>query len=350
MNIWGQKMTTEHDLYPWPYSYPKEPVALGAEIVGTGRTFGDFLAWAYSEVLDSQKRGILAEYLVMTALGLNLPYLSGDFYDLRHPDGFGIQVKASSAAQRWENKKVHRISFGTRATSRSELVDEELGLVTLTAEKRRWGAAWVFAVHLPSADDNPDTVRRELLDAGTWHFWVGSPDDLTTKSVPLLTVIANLGTGVTHEGLKAAVDRVVHGPSPVPDTEWKAKPKLVHWLEEERMHLVPEGALEAVHRTLSELTDLYGPSLQTAFVPGEVRFWLVRSRKIRISLEAREDLKSGKARLFRWTTTQRGQSPDRDAGEPVAWDDLSAAAVAALRQSPAVRAGVHDRQGPDGSQ
>ena len=315
-------MQADNELPKWPFPYPDKSFDLECPIDGTNRTFGQFLSWAYSDILDSQQRGILAEYLVMDALGEELPYLTGDFYDLRYRGG--VQVKASSAAQRWRSEKVHRISFGTRPVRGSEFVDPELGIARLTAETRLWGAAWVFAVHVPSTVDDPDVVRGELLDARTWRYWAGRPAGITTSRVSLLTVIANLGPAVRHGDLKAAVDEVMDGAPGAALGTWQARPTMADWLEEERMHLVPNGALTAVEEAVARLALERPGQARVDFSPGAVRIRPGGGRGRIISVEHRADLAAGAVQLLRW-------APSSDAAKG-AWADASAVAWADLPQ------------------
>jgi hypothetical protein len=313
-------MHPDPELPPWPFPYPQEPFPLKRRIEGTQRTFGQFLSWAYSDVLDSQQRGILAEYLVMDALGQDLPNLSGDFYDLRYRGG--VQVKASSAAQRWKSEKVHRISFGTRAVRGSEFVDADLGTTRLTAETSLWGATWVFAVHVPSTVDEPDIAREEVLDARTWRYWAGRPTGITTSRVSLLAVIANLGPSVRHDDLKAAVDEVMDR---VPDAAlraWQARPTMAAWLEAEQMHLVPQGALDAVEEAVARVGLERSGQARVAFSPGVVRIRPGGGRGIMISAEHRADLAAGAVRLLRWAPGSDAAKGSWADASVVAWTDL----------------------------
>ncbi len=60
----------------------------------------DFWQWAYSDVLGNTKRGILAEYLVALACGIeNQERISWDVYDLKLENGIKIEVKSSAYIQ-----------------------------------------------------------------------------------------------------------------------------------------------------------------------------------------------------------------------------------------------------------
>lgn len=76
----------------------------------------DFWSWAYSDVLNNTERGILAEFLVAFALGLDLqkPRGAWDAFDLLYR-GKGIEVKSASYHQSWFQKGMSLISFNVPA-------------------------------------------------------------------------------------------------------------------------------------------------------------------------------------------------------------------------------------------
>ena len=330
-------MTTDTALKSRGLPPPPEPFPLNTPILGTAplRTFGEYLTWAHSEVLDSQRRGFVAEFMVMEALGENLVYHSGDMYDLRYRGG--VQVKASSAIQLWPGELVHRIGFSTRARQ-AYAVDEE-GRGTML-EPQRHGACWVLAVHQPSSS-RPEVARRDVLDATKWHYWVVDPRSIrydhrsagakSPTSMPgyvqLLSVIANTAPGVSRDGLKAAVDRVMDAyPKQVPEG-WKWTVQIGHWIEEERMHLVPEGAIQAAVATISALRAAYPDHLTITFSPGLARVRRPDDRGVAISLRSRVELDRGQAQILKWL-----REPKRTWGDAAthAWSALPEAAVAAL--------------------
>ena len=299
------------------------------------KTVGDFLTWAFSEVLDSQRRGFVAEFMVMDALGIELDYISGDMYDLRYRGG--VQIKASSAVQNWGGALVHRIGFSTRPRRAYTVGDDGLEVVL---EAQRRGKCWVFAVHLPTSSD-PEEARDEVLDATKWRYWVADPrairyDHRTAStgaenpnSVPLLSVIANTGPGVGRKDLKLAIDRVMDTPRDQVPAGWTRAFQLEHWTEEERMHLVPDGAIEAVRTAIDALRLAYPDRLTVGFSPGEVRALRRGDQRVAITLKVLQDLEGGRVRVHRWL----GMEPKRswDLGEPCEWSNLPEVVVDALR-------------------
>ena len=62
----------------------------------------EFWQWATSDLLNNSTRGILAEFLVATALGVNKgTRTEWDAYDITDKDGTKIEVKSSPYLQSW---------------------------------------------------------------------------------------------------------------------------------------------------------------------------------------------------------------------------------------------------------
>lgn len=73
------------------------------EIPGLNYTFGDYWAWAYSDILSNVNRGVFAEFLVAKKLGVdvrNYPRMVYDCADIRYGSKT-IQVKSSAYVQSW---------------------------------------------------------------------------------------------------------------------------------------------------------------------------------------------------------------------------------------------------------
>lgn len=82
-------------------------------------TLLDFYRWAYSDLLNNTTRGILAEYIVGTAIGLKKDAIREEWadYDLLTEDGIKIEVKSSAYIQSWAQKKYSTISFSIAPTT-----------------------------------------------------------------------------------------------------------------------------------------------------------------------------------------------------------------------------------------
>jgi hypothetical protein len=83
-----------------------------------GATVADFWGWSRSDLLDNTERGVLAEFIVATALGIPAGGVREGWaaWDLTTPDGVRVEVKSAAYLQSWAQKELSRISFGTPRT------------------------------------------------------------------------------------------------------------------------------------------------------------------------------------------------------------------------------------------
>ena len=99
----------------------------------TGYLLSDFWRWSSSDLLDNTLRGTFSEFIVGTALDLDLStgfenWLPWDLtYPFRWKDSLGqtydevrIEVKSASYIQPWEQKKLSNIIFSIRPTVKWE--------------------------------------------------------------------------------------------------------------------------------------------------------------------------------------------------------------------------------------
>src|SRR5918993_183824 len=76
-------------------------------------TLRDFWCWSTSDLLNNTTRGVLAEFLVATALGIPTAGVREPWaaYDLETQDGLKVEVKSSAYLQSWFQKKKSAITF-----------------------------------------------------------------------------------------------------------------------------------------------------------------------------------------------------------------------------------------------
>jgi hypothetical protein len=131
-------------------------------IIGTDKKLLDFWRWGFSDVLNNTTRGIFAEHLVATALGIaTSPRITVDPYDLTY-NGLTIEVKSCAYIQSWKQRRPSKVSFDIAET---RLYDYEKG--TYVGEKKRQADVYLFAllIHTDRETINP-------LDASQWMFYV----------------------------------------------------------------------------------------------------------------------------------------------------------------------------------
>lgn len=126
-------------------------------------TVRDFWSWACSDLVGNSLRGLIAEYLVASAVGAERPIrVEWDAYDVLAPGEVKIEVKASGYLQSWHQEQLSAPSFDI-AAKRSWCADTN----TVSAEPARAAHVYVFAVH-----HHEDKVTVDPLDVNQWTFYV----------------------------------------------------------------------------------------------------------------------------------------------------------------------------------
>jgi hypothetical protein len=174
------------------------------ELPLTGRTVGEFWAWAYSDVLTNISRAVLAEWIVGTALdatdGIRPAW---EYYDLKY-HGARIEVKSSAYLQNWKQKKLTRPNFDI-ALRGAWLTDSDY-----EEERERRADVYVFALYAEK-----DREKADPLNVAAWEFYVMATDLLnlyfgSQKSVAL-SRIQDVTKPVSYGDLRVCVDTVLDG-------------------------------------------------------------------------------------------------------------------------------------------
>lgn len=160
----------------------QEPFVNGS--VPTSVSISDFWRWAYSDLIKNTQRGVLAEFIVKTALDLggvrtNLPMrLAFEPYDLLGPElttpprigniQFArLEVKSSAYLQSWQKRhpdKKQVLSFSIAPAT----IPDEHGDYKDGAPKQRNSDLYIFCVFTPPAEER----GANILDLGLWDFYV----------------------------------------------------------------------------------------------------------------------------------------------------------------------------------
>jgi len=140
----------------------REPFHDGGEALGF-----DVLAfwrWSKSDLVSNATRGVLAEYLVVQALGISDGCLREEWAecDPEAPDGTLVEVKSAAYIQSWHQEHLSQVSFRvpkTRGWDRETNRQDD--------DPRRKADVYVFALlaHKDQATLNP-------LDVSQWQFYV----------------------------------------------------------------------------------------------------------------------------------------------------------------------------------
>lgn len=122
----------------------------------------DFWSWSQSDLVENRNRGILAEFLVMKALGIQRSTrLEWDDVDLVTENGIRIEVKSAAYIQSWKQTRYSTISFDI-SPKRKLLPDNNY-----TNEKFRPADVYIFCLlhHKDQATINP-------MNLDQWTFYL----------------------------------------------------------------------------------------------------------------------------------------------------------------------------------
>ena len=126
-----------------------------------------FWQWSNSDLLTNTTRGILAEFLVASALDLTKePRIVWDNYDLIMESGVKIEVKSAAKYQTWKQNKSSIISFTIR---KKYEWNDETG--DFSQEKFRPAEIYVFCM----------LRETEPLNLDNWDFYVLLTKDINDK-------------------------------------------------------------------------------------------------------------------------------------------------------------------------
>jgi len=172
-------------------------VDLGIDIIS-------FWRWSASDLVSNATRGVLAEYIVAMALGIDVNGVRDEWaaYDLCTDSGIKIEVKSAGYLQSWNQSALSKVTFSVRKT-RAWNADTN----ALEKKARRQADVYVFALlsHKDKATVNP-------MDLSQWEFFV-LPTSALNALKPSKHSIAesflrkNCGRPLTYAELKAEVEK-----------------------------------------------------------------------------------------------------------------------------------------------
>jgi hypothetical protein len=169
-----------------------------------------FWQWAFSDVAGNALRGVLAEYLVACALGVESgTRTEWDAYDIRTRQGVKVEVKSAAYLQSWRQTKLSTITFGIQPAFGWDAKTGESG-----TERKRNADVYVFALlkHQDKATLNP-------LDIDQWDFYVLPAAILdervpTQKRISLGILLSLPHTKAEFEELREVIEGLFLGGSP----------------------------------------------------------------------------------------------------------------------------------------
>lgn len=124
----------------------------------------DFWRWGVSDIESNATRGHLAEFIVATALNVDLtnPREEWDLYDLISPEGIKVEVKCSAYLQSWAQKDYSNINYSIKATRALDPTTNKYDEIA-----KRHVDVYVFCL-LKHKDQN----TLDPLNLDQWEFYV----------------------------------------------------------------------------------------------------------------------------------------------------------------------------------
>ena len=160
-----------------------------------------FWQWSSSELLGNALRGVLAEFIVASAIDvLEKPREEWDAYDLLTKQGLKVEIKSSSYLQSWRQNDFSKINFGIRPT----LIWEDMN--TRSKHSQRQADLYVFCV-LSHKDKN--TVNP--LNLNQWDFYILETEVLNKKmpnqkTITLSSLLKLEPLKVKYDGIKTEIN------------------------------------------------------------------------------------------------------------------------------------------------
>ena len=129
-----------------------------------------FWQWSSSDLIGNTNRGVLAEFIVATDIGIANKGIrqEWDAYDLQTPEGVKVEVKSGAYLQSWMQEKYSVIQFGIHPAFAWDARAN-----SMSTEKRRHSDVYVFCV---LTHKDPHTINP--LNLAQWDFYVLATDAL----------------------------------------------------------------------------------------------------------------------------------------------------------------------------
>ncbi len=163
----------------------------------------DFWRWSVSDILSNATRGRLAEFIVATAVGVDINKAREEWsaFDLETPAGLKLEVKSAAYLQSWFQRALSIISFSTKPARHWDSQTNRQAAVAA-----RHADVYVFCLlhHHDKRTVNP-------LDLNQWEFYVLATAELNNyaRSQHSITLksLRGLSPAVTYNQLAEEVAR-----------------------------------------------------------------------------------------------------------------------------------------------
>ena len=165
----------------------------------------DFWRWSASDLLSNATRGVFAEFIIASALGL-VDNVRSEWnpYDLKTQKGQRIEVKSAAYLQSWSQKELSKISFSIRPSRKWNSNTGELENIS-----ERQADIYVFCLL-----DHQDQKTVDPMNLSQWRFFVISVDILNQhcsgqKSISLTKLLSLNPFEVSYEEIADCINQLV---------------------------------------------------------------------------------------------------------------------------------------------
>ncbi len=151
-------------------------------------SLSDFWKWSVSDLVSNATRGILAEFIVGSALRVDHPVREEwAAFDLETAGGVKVEVKSAAYMQSWAQNAPSKISF-------------KCGETVQGSDKKRWADYYVFAL---LHHDKREMLNPMNLDQ--WEFYVLPTSALNARTGRSLSLksLQSLTSPLTYAELAA---------------------------------------------------------------------------------------------------------------------------------------------------
>jgi hypothetical protein len=168
-------------------------------------TLLDFWSWAFSDVLTNTTRGMIAEFIIATALEIDIkkPRDGWAIFDLTYKN-HGVEVKSASYHQRWYQQRLSTISFNVPKRKGWDANTNKLDPIS-----RRQADIYVLSL---LAEKHRENVNPLNIDQ--WEFWVVDTSFFDNRSrsqhaITLNSLLKEIGEPIPYGQLKIAIDELI---------------------------------------------------------------------------------------------------------------------------------------------
>lgn len=176
-------------------------------------TVKDFWAWSMSRLLADGPRGDLAEFIVNTALGMDITNAKRGWgeCDMVYRDT-RIEVKCSSVLQAWNRSTPTNPVFSIAKTLNCDIQETDTGYVYVGRDNlppKRRSEIYVFCLFA-----NADRETADPLDLSQWKFYIVPTRIINEKCGGKRSIsmkgISRLGVdSVGYHEIKPTVDKLI---------------------------------------------------------------------------------------------------------------------------------------------